>query len=146
MLLRVDIKCVVFLILEHLQLFSWEMFCAFDHNLNLHFLTSEIVVKLRHFTIGFLCLFCWVFLIVAKNAPELIVLPISSIVKSCDQWNYLVPSTSAWSELLLAFHTWAAFNMHAPAKTIAWKIQSNELFVLTHEYVVPQYSFSSFLS
>lgn len=61
-LLRVDLKYNVFLIRQSLQLFSWAIVCAFDHNLDLHFLNLKNLAKLTHFTIGFLCLFCWSFL------------------------------------------------------------------------------------
>lgn len=56
-LLRVDWKGVIFIILKSLQLFSWEMLRAFDHNLVLHFLTLKNFLKLTYFTVGFLCLF-----------------------------------------------------------------------------------------
>lgn len=56
-LLRVDWKGVIFIILKSLQLFSWEMLYAFDHNLVLHFLTLKNFLKLTYFTAGFLCLF-----------------------------------------------------------------------------------------
>lgn len=103
--LRVDLKCIVFPILQSLHFFSWEIVCSFDNNLDLHSLTLENLAKLTYFTIDFLSLFCWSFF---YDSFKYCIL--SSILKSYDQWN-LVPSTSAWSGLLLVFHTWAAFNI-----------------------------------
>lgn len=56
--LKNRLKTYCFPHIKSLQLFSWEMLCAFDHNLDLHFLTLENFAKLTRFTVGFLCLFC----------------------------------------------------------------------------------------
>lgn len=67
-LLRVDLKWIVFLILQSLQLFSWAIVCPFDNNLDLHSFTLENLRKLTHFAIDFLCLFCWSFFIALNTA------------------------------------------------------------------------------